>query len=403
MTDRRDPVRWSSRRPSTDKVTLTGALPSYSAERHVRLYGRSAPWPSIRLRHEAGLDQSRSQANGPGSYTTPAATLIQAGLLPVPGESRPPTRTTSASTTPCKRRRNVCASGHTGVHTVRERRRSLAATERQRHVTVSGCGASRSPCRRPCTAVPCAECDRLHRDCRCGRERSRSPPTARTRPRPTPDHAGLLHVLRDDCRRASSCGAVKTPCGHGRDVDRARVSLRWQTQVSSQRDEAGRDDHGQGRSSPGSEAWRCPVQVGALRPVRDARRDRLLRHALLRAPLLRRGDGTTPPPPCASTGPGTTPTAKRSSPRRHLLRRRPPAPTARRRSPTRSRRLTTITSNEVVRARRQIFDRVRSPGSARPRQVSGRAVRAVRDAGGDRLHTRLHGSTVARPRAHGVS
>jgi hypothetical protein len=63
---------------STDKVTLTGALSSYRQSVTVRLFGPFRTVAAINCIAQP-VFTSTFQANGPGSYTTPAATLTQPG------------------------------------------------------------------------------------------------------------------------------------------------------------------------------------------------------------------------------------------------------------------------------------------------------------------------------------
>ena len=122
---------------STDKVTLTGALPSYRQNVTVRLYG---PFRTV-----AAIDcatkpvfVSTFQANGPGSYTTAAATLTQPGYYQYQ-EIAPSDANHLGFTTPCNApTERVRVQAQPTVHTVVSAKSVAANGSVSDTVTVTG-------------------------------------------------------------------------------------------------------------------------------------------------------------------------------------------------------------------------------------------------------------------------
>ena len=102
---------------STDKVTLTGALPSYRQNVTVRLYGPFRTVATIDCATKP-VFVSTFQANGPGSYTTAAATLTQPGYYQYQ-EIAPSDANHIGFTTPCNApTERVRVQAQPTVHTV---------------------------------------------------------------------------------------------------------------------------------------------------------------------------------------------------------------------------------------------------------------------------------------------
>jgi hypothetical protein len=122
---------------STDKVTLTGALPSYRQNVTVRLYG---PFRTV-----AAIDCATKpvfvntfQANGPGSYTTAAATLTQPGYYQYQ-EVAPSDANHIGFTTPCNApTERVRVQAQPTVHTVVSAKSVTASGSVSDTVTVTG-------------------------------------------------------------------------------------------------------------------------------------------------------------------------------------------------------------------------------------------------------------------------
>ncbi len=371
---------------STDKVTLTGALPSYRQNVTVRLYG---PFRTV-----AAIDcatkpvfVSTFQANGPGSYTTAAATLTQPGYYQYQ-EIAPSDANHIGFTTPCNApTERVRVQAQPTVHTVVSAKSVAAGGSVSDTVTVTGLWGEQVtvqaalygpfPAR---NAIACSG---------------------------TPVWTGTIQVTADGTYQTEAHAlatpgyytyyetiaagefvrAVKTPCADVAETTIVPGQPAVKTQVSAQQTKPGGTITDKVVVT-GIGKLALPVQVALYGPFPTRGAITCSGTPYWHGSFVARGDGTYTTAAvriekagyytyretiaASEASPGTATTC---------------ADTAETTFAHAQPAVTTITSNEVVRPGATIFDRVRVTGSRQDRgQDPGRAVRPVRDPSGDRVH-----------------
>lgn len=387
---------------SADKVTLTGALPSYQQNITVRLYGPFRTVAAITCTAKP-IFTGTLPTSGPGSYTTPAATLTQPGYYQYQ-ETAPGDANHTGFTTPCNApTERVRVQAQPTVHTVVSAKSLAANGNVSDTVTVSGLWGEQAtvqaslfgpfPAR---NAIACSG---------------------------TPVWTGAIQVTADGTYQTEAHAlttpgyytyyettaagefvrAVKTPCADTAETTIVVGQPALQTQVSAQRTKPGGTITDKVVVS-GIGKLALPVQVALYGPFATRGAINCSGTPYWHGTFVARGDGTYTTAAAridragyytyresiaaseASPAAGTACAATAETTFAHAT----PA-------------VTTVTSNEVVRPGETIFDRVRVTGlgkTAARIRVELFGPFATRAAIG--CTTRLHGSTVVTARGDGV-
>jgi Sortase domain len=402
MTTAAAPTEVVSGGRSTDKVTLTGALASYRQNVNVRLFGPFRTVASIDCATKP-VFTSTFQANGPGSYTTPAATLTQPGYYQYQ-ESAPGDANHIGFTTPCNApTERVRVQAQPAVHTVVSAKSLAANGSVSDTVTVSGLWGEQVtvqaalygpfPAR---NAIACSGAPVW-----TGTIQVTADGTYQTEAHAltTPGY----YTYYETIAAGEFVRAVKTPCADTAETSIVLGQPALQTQVSSQRTKPGGTITDKVVVS-GIGKLALPVQVALYGPFATRGAIACSGTPYWRGAFVARGDGTYTTAAVRIDRAGyytyrEAIVASEASPAAAT----PCAQTAETTFAHAQPAVTTITSNEVVRPGGTIFDRVRVTGlgkTAARIRVELFGPFATRAAIG--CTTRLHGSTVVTAQGNGV-
>ncbi len=387
---------------STDKVTITGALASYRQNVIVRLYG---PFRTV-----AAIDcatkpvfVSTFQADGPGSYTTAAATLTQPGYYQYQ-EIAPPDANHTGFTTACNApTERVRVQAQPTVHTVVSAKSLAANGTVSDTLTVSGLWGEQVTVQAalygPFPARNAIVCSGM--PVWTGTIQVTADGTYRTEAHAlaTPGY----YTYYETIAAGEFVRAVKTPCA---DVAETTIVLgqpALQTQVSAQRTKPGGTITDRVVVS-GIGKLALPVQIALYGPFPTRSAVTCSGTPYRRGTFVARGDGTFTTAAVRIDRAGyytyrESISASEASPATTTKCAETAETTFAHAQPA----VTTITSNEVVRPGETIFDRVRVIGLGKTAvriRVELFGPFATRAAIG--CTTRLRGSTVVTARGDGV-
>ena len=402
MTTAAAPTEVVSGGRSTDKVTITGALASYRQNVGVRLYG---PFRTV-----AAIDcttkpvfVSTFEANGPGSYTSAAATLTQPGYYQYQ-ETAPADANHIGFTTPCSApTERVRVQAQPAVHTVVSAKSVAANGTVTDTVSVSGLWGEQVtvqaalygpfPAR---NAVACSGTPVW-----TGAIQVTTDGTYQTEPHAlaTPGY----YTYYETIAAGEFVRAVKTPCADTAETTIVLGKPALQTQISAQRTKPGGTITDKVVVS-GIGKLALPVQVALYGPFATRGAITCSGTAYWHGTFVARGDGTYTTAAARIDRAGyytyrESIAASEASPAAGTTCAEAAETTFAHAAPA----VTTITSNEVVRPGGAIFDRVLVKGlgkTAARIRVELFGPFATRAAIG--CTTRLHGSTVVTARGDGM-